>query len=188
MKVSNPLTIIAIFSGVAETLATVALVQLPLEIQVIFVYFVMAFPAGIVLLFFFVLYFKNNVLYAPSDYNDQNHYLEANKLKEKVSDQLEIVFNEINRKGARLTLEEVDKAKKTISETITRETIPERQKEILEFLKDNPAKSREIAENFGLTMNATQHYLLQLEQKGLIEKQLKRTSGNTVASVWQSRA
>lgn len=69
MKVSNPLTIIAIFSGVAETLATVALIKLPTEIQAIFVYFVMALPAGIVLLFFFVLYFKNNVLYAPSDYD-----------------------------------------------------------------------------------------------------------------------
>ena len=41
MKVSNPLTIIAIFAGLAETLATVALVQLPAEIQEVFVYFVM---------------------------------------------------------------------------------------------------------------------------------------------------
>ncbi|AXR06082.1 FaeA/PapI family transcriptional regulator [Salinimonas sediminis] len=188
MKVSNPLTIIAIFSGVAETLATVALVQLPLEIQEVFVYFVMAFPAGIVLLFFFVLYFKNNVLYAPSDYDDQSHYLEANNLKEKVTDQLEAVFNEINRQGARLTEEEVNKAKRTISKTIAKETISERQKEVLSFLKDNPSRLRDVSENFGLSMNTAKHYLMQLEQRGLVEKQQVRTSENTVASVWQSCA
>ena len=188
MKVSNPLTIIAIFSGVAETLATVALVKLPLETQEIFVYFVMAFPAGIVLLFFFVLYFKNNVLYAPSDYDDQSHYLEANNLKEKVAEQLEVVFNEINQQGARLTEEEVNKAKKTISKTIAKETISERQKEVLEFLKDNPSRLREVSDNFGLSMNTTKHYLMLLEQRGLVERQQIRTSGNTVASVWQSCA
>jgi uncharacterized membrane protein YdcZ (DUF606 family) len=70
MKVSNPLTIIAIFAGLAETLATVALVKLPPEIQGVFVYFVMAFPSGIVILFFIVLFFKNTVLYAPSDFEN----------------------------------------------------------------------------------------------------------------------
>jgi len=54
MKVSNPLTIIAIFAGLAEALATVALVQVPVEIQRLFVYFVMAFPTLIVILFFLV--------------------------------------------------------------------------------------------------------------------------------------
>lgn len=188
MKVSNPLTIIAIFAGVAETLATVALVKLPPEIQGIFVYFVMAFPMAIVLLFFFVLYFKNNVLYAPSDYDDQAHYLEANNLKQKVSDQLEVVFKEINRQGNKLTKEEVDKAKQTISETITRETISERQREIIDFITDNPSGLREVAENIGFSMNAAKHYLMQLEQKGLVERERVKTSGNTFTSVWKSRA
>lgn len=188
MKVSNPLTIIAIFAGVAETLATVALVKLPPEIQGIFVYFVMAFPMAIVLLFFFVLYFKNNVLYAPSDYDDQAHYLEANNLKQKVSDQLEVVFKEINRQGNKLTKEEVDKAKQTISETITRETISERQREIIDFITDNPSGLREVAEYIGFSMNTAKHYLMQLEQKGLAERERVKTSGNTFKSVWKSRA
>ncbi|WP_339486711.1 hypothetical protein [Pseudomonas sp. EL_65y_Pfl2_R95] len=78
MKVSNPLTIIAIFAGLAEALATIALLGLPNELQEIFIYFVMAFPSLIVILFFVVLYFNNNVLYAPGDYQDPEHYLKIN--------------------------------------------------------------------------------------------------------------
>ena len=39
MKVSNPLTIIAIFAGLAEALATIALIKLPIEMQEKFIYF-----------------------------------------------------------------------------------------------------------------------------------------------------
>lgn len=80
MKVSNPLTIIAIFAGLAEALATVALLGLPKELQEIFLYFVMAFPSLIVILFFIVLYFKNHVLYAPGDYQNPEHYLKVNNV------------------------------------------------------------------------------------------------------------
>ena len=83
MKVSNPLTIIAIFAGLAEALATIALIKLPIEMQEKFIYFVMAFPTLIVTLFFIVLYFKNNVLYAPSDYQDPEHYLKINQIELK---------------------------------------------------------------------------------------------------------
>lgn len=185
MKVSNPLTIIAIFSGVAETLATVALIKLPTEIQAIFVYFVMAFPAGIVLLFFFVLYFKNNVLYAPSDYDDQRHYLEANNLKEKVQSQLEVVFKEINQQGVRLSKEEVDKATRSIAKTITKETIPERYREILEYLKDNPSSLKDVAEKFGLPMSIATTYFKRLEENGLVER---LSSTNTRGSLWKACA
>ena len=65
MKVSNPLTIIAIFAGVAESFATGALVLLPIETQQSFVYFVMFFPLVIVVTFFCILVKKPQVLYAP---------------------------------------------------------------------------------------------------------------------------
>ncbi|WP_167348451.1 hypothetical protein [Paenibacillus etheri] len=71
-KVQNPLTIIAIFAGIAEIAGTGVLLGLPLEIQKIFIWFVMLFPIGLVGLFFLVLLFNHKVLYAPSDFsNDQ---------------------------------------------------------------------------------------------------------------------
>ena len=91
MKVSNPLTIVAIFSGAAETFATGALVALPLSLQEKFIYFVMFFPVFIVTLFFFVLVFKPQVLYAPSDFSNEEHFLHANQLKEVVAQETEKV-------------------------------------------------------------------------------------------------
>ena len=124
MKISNPLTIIAIFAGLAETLATIALVQLPSEIQNIFVYFVIAFPSGLVLLFFITLFYKNTVLYAPSDYSDQSHYLEVNMLKEKViknvTEQVDNLFADINKSSQRLTQDEISKAKSRLKNAVNK--------------------------------------------------------------------
>ncbi|MCG9660604.1 hypothetical protein [Vibrio mediterranei] len=94
MKVSNPLTIVAIFAGAAETFATGALVALPLSLQETFIYFVMFFPVFIVTLFFLVLVFKPQVLYAPSDFSNEEHFLHANQLKEVVAQETEKVLSE----------------------------------------------------------------------------------------------
>lgn len=171
MKVSNPLTIIAIFSGLAETLATVALIQLPPEMQKIFIYFVMAFPASIVLLFFYILYNKNTVLYAPSDYDDQKHYLEVNNIKEKASKELDSFFLEINKNGVRLTEEEIEKAKNNIEVTIEKSAHSTMSDAILDFLRDGEATPKEISNRFSITYQTANHLLRKMETKGLVVKE-----------------
>lgn len=73
-RVSNPLTLIAVFAGIAEIAATVALPQLELAVQETFVWFVMAFPTLLVLLFFATLNLNAKVLYAPGDYRDDSTF------------------------------------------------------------------------------------------------------------------
>ena len=68
--VKNPLTVIAMFAGIAEVSGTVVLPFLDKEIQRIFVWFLMGFPSLLVLLFFITLMAKHYVLYAPSDFRD----------------------------------------------------------------------------------------------------------------------
>lgn len=179
MKVSNPLTIIAIFAGIAETLATVALVQLPSEIQSIFVYFVMAFPSAIVLLFFVVLYFKNTVLYAPSDFEDQKHYLEANQIKENISDELDKVFKRLNAGGTRLTKEEIESAKNSVEKAVdTVATLSGAQKKILDFISSNSVTQTEICEHFEFAQSTTVKYLNYLQSMDLIQKENGKWSLN----------
>ncbi len=136
MKISNPLTIIAVFAGVAEALATISLIKLPLPVQSIFVYFVMFFPTLIVMLFFFVLIFNNQVLYAPSDFKDENNYL---KIHNKVKKQIDI-------EEAKKRLEEKLNEAKTlekhtfnkINELIKKANIQEKeQEEFIEKYKQN---------------------------------------------------
>ncbi|MCE9684626.1 winged helix-turn-helix domain-containing protein [Shewanella sp. AS16] len=183
MKVSNPLTIIAIFAGLAETLATVALVKLPLEIQQIFVYFVIAFPSGIVLLFFFVLYFKNIVLYAPSDFDDQNHYLEANHIKKTLNERVDEIFSEINKNGMRLTKEEIERAKNRLGDSIDKTVaISNREKDILELLEDGPASLTSISNHVNASHQSVARSLHKLVQNGYLE-QVKDASGKTTWSL-----
>lgn len=84
VRVNNPLTIIAIFATLAEGFATISLINLPAEIQAIFVYFVMLFPVLIVVAFFVTLIWRHYVLYAPSDFENEEMYLESLRIQEAV--------------------------------------------------------------------------------------------------------
>lgn len=77
--IKNPLTIIAIFAGIAEVSGTIVLPFISSEHQGLFVYFLICFPSILVILFFITLNFNNRVLYAPSDYKDEQNYIKINK-------------------------------------------------------------------------------------------------------------
>ncbi len=80
--VSNPLTIIGFFSAIAEIALTVALIYVPSGLQSTFIWFVMLFPVFLVSLFFLTLNFNSKVLYAPSDFqNEENFMLTINGVK-----------------------------------------------------------------------------------------------------------
>lgn len=74
-KISNPLTIIAIFAALAEIAGTMALATVASHLQSVFLWFVMLFPCLLVILFFATLNFNPKVLYAPSDFRDEKHFL-----------------------------------------------------------------------------------------------------------------
>lgn len=97
-KINNPLTIIAIFAGLAEVAGTIALGFLNGETQQIFIWFVMLFPAVLVALFFLTLNFNAKVLYAPSDFKDEKNFLNmlgVSKNLERLQKNLEKAEKEI---------------------------------------------------------------------------------------------
>lgn len=73
--VKNPLTIIAIFAGIAEVSGAVVLPFLSEGNQWIFIWFLMGFPTLLVILFFWTLLRNHKVLYAPSDYVNEEHFM-----------------------------------------------------------------------------------------------------------------
>ena len=76
--IKNPLTIIGIFAGIVEISANFVLPFLEPEQQSAYIWFLMLFPAGLVALFFATLNFNHVTLYAPSDYNDDKGFMQAN--------------------------------------------------------------------------------------------------------------
>jgi uncharacterized protein (UPF0147 family) len=73
--INNPLTIIAIFAALSEIASTIALKLISPELQSIFIWFVMGFPAVIVIAFFLILIFKREILYGPGDFKDEEHFV-----------------------------------------------------------------------------------------------------------------
>ena len=73
----NPLAMIAIFAGIAEVAMSYVLGNIPIELQKIFIWFVVTFPFVLVGGFFFVLYRKPAVLFSPSDYEKDEMYLNS---------------------------------------------------------------------------------------------------------------
>ena len=75
--IRNPLTIIAIFAGIAEISGTIVLPFIHERNQDTFVWFLMAFPSALIAMFFATLNWNHKVLYAPSDYKDEGNFVKT---------------------------------------------------------------------------------------------------------------
>ena|ERR1700733_5437830 len=75
--IKNPLTIIAIFAAIAEISGTVVLPFIATANQSVYVWFLIVFPSLLVTLFFVTLNFNHRVLYAPSDYTNEDNFLRS---------------------------------------------------------------------------------------------------------------
>lgn len=73
--IKNPLTIIAIFSTLAEAAGVAVLPFVSEELQRIFIWYVIGFPILLVILFFITLNFNRQALYAPSDYKNESNFI-----------------------------------------------------------------------------------------------------------------
>lgn len=141
-KINNPLTIIAIFAGLAEVAGTVALGFLAGETQQIFIWFVMLFPAVLVLLFFLTLNFNAKVLYAPSDFKDEKNFLNTlgvSKNLEKIQKELKSAEKEIVSRVLSEIKNENDIEKTKLSAIVKKE---------LEPVQENVAAVRFSVSNF----------------------------------------
>ncbi len=75
--IKNPLTIIAIFAAIAEISGTIVLPFINAEHQGLYIWFLMIFPFVLVVTFFLTLNFNHKVLYAPSDYKNEDNFLKS---------------------------------------------------------------------------------------------------------------
>lgn len=94
--IKNPLTIIAIFAGIAEVSGTIVLPFIASENQELFIYFLILFPSILVILFFITLNFNNKVLYAPSDYADESNYIKINRYDKIEQKNIEVKVSKEN--------------------------------------------------------------------------------------------
>ncbi len=87
-RIENPLTIIAIFATIAEISGTIILPFIQPSNQGLYIWFLMLFPIFLVILFFLTLNLNYKVLYAPSDFRDEDNFLKLfnkSNMAEKVT-------------------------------------------------------------------------------------------------------
>lgn len=75
--IKNPLTIIAIFAAIAEISGTLVLPFIAPQNQAVYVWFLIVFPVLLIILFFATLNFNHRVLYAPSDYQNEDNFVKS---------------------------------------------------------------------------------------------------------------
>ena len=107
--IKNPLTVIAIFAAIAEISGTTVLPFIESENQGIYIWFLMLFPVFLVGIFFLTLNFNHKVLYAPSDYKNEDNFLKSfgkatteekeEKLREEVEEAEDSSSTEENASG-----------------------------------------------------------------------------------------
>ncbi|MBB4345201.1 hypothetical protein [Rhizobium leguminosarum] len=77
--VKNPLTVVALFAGFAEVSGTLILPLIEKDTQSTYVWFLMGFPVLLILLFFAILNWNHTVLYAPSDFQNEDNFARFTK-------------------------------------------------------------------------------------------------------------
>ncbi|TFH77881.1 MULTISPECIES: hypothetical protein [Pseudomonas] len=78
-KITNPISVIAIFAFISETSAAVSLPFLDNDEREIYIWFLISFPFYLLFLFFITLNFNYRSLYAPSDFDNDKNFLKAFK-------------------------------------------------------------------------------------------------------------
>ncbi|MEJ5058802.1 MULTISPECIES: hypothetical protein [unclassified Pseudomonas] len=76
-RITNPMTIIAIFATLSETSAAISLPFLDEDEREIYIWFLISFPFYLLLLFFATLNFNYRSLYAPSDFEKEKHFIKV---------------------------------------------------------------------------------------------------------------
>lgn len=69
----NPLSIVAVFAALSEASATAIMPYLEGDERAAYIWFLIAFPSVLVLLFFLTLNFNSRVLYLPTHETDKNN-------------------------------------------------------------------------------------------------------------------
>ncbi|MFV3014690.1 hypothetical protein ACM9HO_03045 [Pseudomonas sp. KHB2.9] len=75
--IKNPLTVISVFAGIAEISGTVVLPFIAAENQATYIWFLMLFPPFLVGIFFATLNWNHRTLYAPSDYQNEDNFVNS---------------------------------------------------------------------------------------------------------------
>jgi hypothetical protein len=207
-SVGNPLTVIAIFAGLAEVASTVVLAFLPPNLQETFLWFVMGFPTALVIAFFATLNFNRGALYAPGDFKDEENFVRSLERRAQVRGTFDEVsigieqtkieaselsgehsFHEQREIIAKLTAQITDLEKKFSNATEATDALVSDaapivrrtvSREVMRYLAeaDGEKTSRDIAEALRIPNYAVSAVLQRMASSGFIDGKIESRAGS----------
>lgn len=177
-KVSNPLTIVAIFVGLAEIAGTTVLPFVTPELQKIFIWYVMGLPILLVILFFITWNFNSKVLYSPNDFSDERNYMESLKMFHQIKETVDT-----GRKQGETDNKIIEKVYNSVSNEIQRRDGIESR--ITQLLAKNPEGMGviEISEKMkDYSIPLLRRKIMQLQAMEIVDydyKRVKSENGET---------
>ena len=175
--IKNPLTIIAIFAGIVEIGSNSVLPFLTESNQSTYIWFLMIFPIMLVACFFYILYNKHEVLYAPSDFKNDETFQNVLFQRRKST------TNEVTKKRE----EEIIEIKKKSKKVSKKENIPSSNSISLDKTNDFITEFRENFLSNRRFFRYIEEYLLdrvKLKSDEFMEKEvtLEDNKGNKIIS------
>ncbi|MGZ0657361.1 hypothetical protein ACWPKS_17315 [Coraliomargarita sp. W4R72] len=186
MKVTNPLTIIGLFVSTTEAVSLGVLPLLDPSLQSKFIWFVMLFPIGLSLVFFSILVLRNNVLYSPSDFKNQKHFLDMNGIKvstEDLTEALDLATEEVDSTQEGNSISHQELSKKVIDFLSQREKNKhsEEGSRVRTFFNENAGSfhtARALGHIFQMSKHSAELLCDYLSQEGLIERGIDPEDGS----------
>lgn len=157
--IKNPLTVIAIFSAVAEISGTTVLPFIAESNQSIYIWFLMLFPTLLVIIFFLTLNWNHEVLYAPSDYKNENNFFKSlrnatteekiEKLKEEIDE-----VADVNNNNANKIPNYTDSANEPNNDNVAQ---PPAASDVIDETNNNPVRAQQDSSSEKTTSTDAQH-------------------------------
>lgn len=160
-KISNPLTVVGIFAGIAEIAGTTVISFLSEKLQSIFIWYVMGLPILLVILFFITWNFNPSVLYSPSDYKNEDNFLTILTKKHK-NDIVDIEKSiDSTKKDIVKEVTNIFKSKNVVSSEYIEKLINTKMSSITDKLEEKKYTATDV------DMNSTEHKIISiLDDKG----------------------
>jgi hypothetical protein len=171
-KVSNPLTIVAIFATIAEVSGSAALPFLREPSQVIYVWFLMFFPGALLVFFFLTLNFNRHVLYAPSDFKDELNYF-------KFSFQESKAITRVAEAGKPISKRQVGRVSITKDESLQQVIVAKHDEERYTFLSHEVVPFEKNPKEYDVILYIAGHFN-NLEQVSMVEYFLGEGWGDAI--------
>ena len=178
--VKNPLTIIAIFAGIAEIGGTGVLPFIEAENQRLYIWFLILFPIFLVSVFFWTLNVNHRVLYAPSDWKNEDNFFR--KFSKASADEQSVKLNEEVQEAERLEKEQPAHIELVEGKAITESNKDNKlSRDAQDSSRSSTSIPRTVDEKSKAPSDRKERYLW-AERKGLekLEKDIKRSFSREV--------